>query len=245
MTPSAKAAVAAHALAEKGHGPTSDRLNALRAAVLGANDGIVSTAGLVIGVAGATESGSALAMAGVAGLVSGALSMAAGEYVSVSAQRDSEKAAIVQESRELKAMPEQEFQELVGLLEQRGLTKHTAFHAARELTENDALAAHAEVELGLRLGQYTDPWAAALSSALSFSLGALVPLLAMWLAAPADRVVLTSAAVLLALAATGVSSASLGRAPLLPAVVRNVVGGALAMAVTYGVGHLIGTRLGG
>lgn len=241
-----KVAAAAHALAEQGYdsGPASSRLNALRAAVLGANDGIVSTAGLVVGVAGATESGNALAMAGIAGLAAGALSMAAGEYVSVSAQRDSEQAAVAQELRELKAMPEQEFQELVSLLEQRGLTPATAFHAARELTEKDALAAHAEVELGLRLGQYTNPWEAALSSALSFIAGALVPLLTMWLAPPPHRVAMTFVAVLLALLLTGVTSARLGRAPVLPAAVRNVVGGALAMAVTYGIGQMVGTHFG-
>ena len=241
----ASSSVARHAAIDRGHTQASDRLNSLRAAVLGANDGIVSTAGLVLGVAGATAQTSTLVTAGVAGLVAGALSMASGEYVSVSAQRDSEMAAVRQEQHELAAMPEQEFKELVGLLEQRGLSPATALHAAREMSSNDALAAHAEVELGIRLGRYTSPWQAALSSAGSFAVGALVPLLAIGLAPASNRVAITAGAALVALVLTGAASARLGRSPQLPAVIRNVVGASIAMAVTFAIGRLVGIQIGG
>lgn len=222
---------------------TSDRLNWLRAGVLGANDGIVSTAGLVLGVAGANPSFSALLTAGVAGLVSGALSMAAGEYVSVSTQRDTEKAAIRSESAALSELPRRELDELTALLRAKGLSDTTAHQAAREMTQHDALAAHAEIELGLKLGQYTNPWSAALASALSFSLGALVPMAAVLLAPTTAVVPVTAAAVTLALVGTGAWSAHLGGTPRLAAVLRNVGGGLLAMAVTYGAGRLVGTHL--
>lgn len=222
---------------------TSDRLNWLRAGVLGANDGIVSTAGLVLGVAGASPTFTALLTAGVAGLVSGALSMAAGEYVSVSTQRDTEKAAIRSERAALAELPHRELDELVALLRAKGLSDTTARQAAREMTRHDALAAHAEIELGLKLGQYTNPWSAALASALSFSLGALVPLAAVLLAPITAVIPATAAAVTLALVGTGAWSAHLGGTQKLPAVLRNVGGGLLAMAVTYGAGKLVGIHL--
>lgn len=221
----------------------SDRLNWLRAGVLGANDGIVSTAGLILGVAGANPSQAALLIAGIAGLAAGALSMAAGEYVSVSTQRDTEKAAVALERRELAELPDEELRELAGLLEKKGMSRETAQQAAREMTRKDALAAHAEVELGIKPGQYTNPWQAAVASAIAFSVGALVPLLAVLLAPASWMLAATVVSVVLALCVTGVSSARLGGAPVARATLRNVVGGLLAMAVTYGIGRLVGTQL--
>lgn len=220
----------------------STRLNWLRAGVLGANDGIISTAGLVVGVAGATTSRAAILAAGVAGLLAGALSMAAGEYVSVSSQRDSERAALDMERRELAEEPEAELEELAALLTARGLSREVAREAAEQLTERDALRAHARVELGINPDELANPWHAAFASLVAFTVGALLPLLAIVLTGPSVRVPLTAAAVLAALTLCGVLSARLGGAPVLRAVLRNVAGGALAMAVTYAVGTWIGTR---
>lgn len=242
--PSSSAAqVVQHALLDRSHGGLSDRLNWLRAAVLGANDGVLSTAGLVLGVAGAHANFSALLTAGVAGLVAGALSMAAGEYVSVSTQRDTEKAAVHQEKAELAALPEAELHELAALLQRKGLQHDTALQAAREMTAHDALAAHAELELGIQPGQYTNPWQAAGASAASFAVGALVPLLAVLLSPLTWAVALTVVAVVLALLLTGVVSAHLGGAPRVRAALRNVLGGLLAMGVTYAIGLLVGAQL--
>ncbi len=222
---------------------TSDRLNWLRAGVLGANDGIVSTAGLVLGVAGANPGFNAIFTAGVAGVVAGAMSMAVGEYVSVSAQRDTEKAAVRSERAALAHRPRAELDELVRLLQDKGLSAGTAREAAAELTRHDALAAHADIELGIKLGQYTNPWHAAFASALSFSIGALVPLGAVLLAPSGLAVPVTVAAVVAALAITGVASARLGGARRGPALVRNIAGGLLAMGITYGIGRLVGAQL--
>ncbi|MFD3535098.1 VIT family protein [Streptomyces sp. NPDC058664] len=221
-------------------GGLGSRLNWLRAAVLGANDGVVSTAGLVVGVAGATGSRTALLTAGLAGLLAGSMSMAAGEYVSVSTQRDSEKAALAQEKRELRERPEAELDELTGLLSARGLSAEVAREAAEQLTERDALRAHARVELGIDPDELTDPWHAAGASFLAFTVGALLPLLAMVLPPASARLWVTVLSVLAALALTGWWSARLGDAPARPAVLRNMAGGALAMAVTYGAGSLLG-----
>ncbi|WP_374109053.1 VIT family protein [Streptomyces sp. CC228A] len=216
------------------------RLNWLRAAVLGANDGIVSTAGLVVGVAGATTERATLLTAGLAGLLAGSLSMAVGEYVSVSTQRDSERAALAVERRELREQPEAELDELTDLLAARGLTRDVAREAAEQLTERDALRAHARVELGIDPDSLTNPWHAAAASFLAFTAGALLPLLAMVLP-PADaRLWVTVLSVLAALTVTGWSSARLGAAAARPAVARVVGGGALAMGVTYAVGSLLG-----
>lgn len=226
--------------AEAHGGSLGSRLNWLRAAVLGANDGIVSTAGLVVGVAGATDDRSALLTAGLAGLLAGSMSMAAGEYVSVSTQRDSERAALALERRELREQPEAELEELTELLEERGLSRDVAREAAVQLTERDALKAHARVELGIDPDDLTNPWHAAWASFLAFTVGALLPLLAIVLP-PADaRLAVTVASVLVALVCTGWSSARLGAAAPRPAVVRNVAGGALAMGATYLVGSLLG-----
>lgn len=208
--------------------------------MLGANDGIVSTAGLVVGVAGATGDRSTLLTAGLAGLLAGSMSMAAGEYVSVSTQRDSEKAALAMEKRELREQPEAELAELTDMLADRGLSRDVAREAAQQLTERDALRAHARVELGIDPDELTNPWHAAWASFVAFTVGALLPLLAIVLP-PADwRLGVTVVSVLGALALTGWSSARLGSADVRPAVLRNMGGGALAMAVTYGAGVLLG-----
>lgn len=217
------------------------KLNWLRAGVLGANDGIVSVASLVVGVAGATTDNAALLLAGLAGLIGGAISMALGEYVSVSSQRDSERALIHKEREELRTMPEEELDELTALYRQRGLSEHTARQVALELTEHDALAAHLEVELGIDQHDLVNPWHAALSSAVSFTLGALLPLLAILLPPPGLRVPITFAAVLIALAATGAISARIGGSSPVRASVRLVIGGALALLVTWLIGTLLGT----
>ncbi|MFC8258700.1 VIT family protein [Streptomyces sp. NPDC057291] len=216
------------------------RLNWLRAAVLGANDGVVSTAGLVVGVAGATGDRSALLTAGLAGLLAGSMSMAAGEYVSVSTQRDSEQAALATEKRELQETPEAELAELTGLLEGKGLSREVAREAALQLTERDALRAHAEVELGIDPDDLTNPWHAAGASCLAFTAGALLPLLAIVLPSASLRLVITVLAVLAALALTGWWSARLGDAAVGRAVLRNMGGGAVAMGVTYAAGALLG-----
>ncbi|MET9431460.1 VIT family protein [Streptomyces sp. NPDC003036] len=221
-------------------GALGTRLNWLRAAVLGANDGVVSTAGLVVGVAGATDDRATLLTAGLAGLLAGSMSMAAGEYVSVSTQRDSEKAALAQEKRELREQPDAELDELTDLLEVRGLSRDVAREAAEQLTERDALRAHARVELGIDPDELTNPWHAAAASFLAFTVGALLPLLAIVLPPAPLRLTVTVLSVLAALTLTGWSSARLGAAPAGPAILRVVGGGALAMAVTYGAGSLLG-----
>nr|WP_243847385.1 VIT family protein [Microbacterium ulmi] len=215
----------------------------MRAGVLGANDGIVSVAALVVGVAGATASVPALLTAGVAGLVGGAVSMALGEYVSVSSQRDSERALIAKEKRELQELPAEELDELTQLYRDRGLSDATARQVATELTEHDALAAHLDAELGIDPHDLVNPWHAALSSAVSFTLGALLPLLAILLPPPGWRVPVTFAAVLLALALTGTVSASIGGAPRLRATLRLMIGGALALLATWLIGTVLGTAV--
>lgn len=220
------------------------RLNWLRAGVLGANDGIVSVAAIVVGVAGATASIPAIATAGVAGLVGGAISMALGEYVSVSSQRDSQRALITTESRELQASPEEELTELAGVYQSKGLSEDTALEVATELTAHDALAAHLEAELNITENNMVSPWQAAGASALSFFIGAILPLLAILLPPAGWRVPVTFFAVLIALALTGAVSARIGGSNVLRATVRVVVGGALALVATFTIGTLLGTRLG-
>jgi VIT1/CCC1 family predicted Fe2+/Mn2+ transporter len=221
----------------------NNRLNWLRAAVLGANDGIVSTAGLVVGVAGATSNGNAIVVAGVAGLAAGALSMGAGEYVSVSTQRDSEHALLEKERRELAEDPEEELAELADIFVGKGLSEGLALQVARELTEHDALGAHAEAELGIDPDDLTNPWSAAWASMLSFTVGALLPLLTIALVVADLRVPVTIVAVVLALALTGWASARFGYGPAKQAVLRNMGGGLFAMLVTYGIGALVGQQV--
>lgn len=221
----------------------SQRLNWLRAGVLGANDGIVSTASLVVGVAGATTDTTAILVAGVAGMVGGAVSMALGEYVSVSSQRDSEMALIEKEEWELGEFPDAEFEELKGLLRDRGLSEETARQAAEEMTEHDALATHLEFELGIEQEDLVNPWHAAFSSAVSFTAGALLPLVSI-LVPPADiRVPVTFVVVLLTLALTGAISADVGGSSKRQAATRLVIGGALALAATFLIGTLLGTTV--
>jgi len=219
----------------------ASRLNWLRAGVLGANDGIVSTAGLVVGVAGATTDRTSILIAGLAGLVAGALSMAGGEYVSVSTQSDTEQAAVDKERWELEHLPEEELEELVAIYEGKGLSRPLAEQVAQELTEHDALKAHVEAELGIDPEERTNPFHAAYSSLISFTVGALLPLLAIVLPPQSWRVPVTVVAVVLSLAGTGLVSARLGDAAPRPAILRNVSVGLVAMLVTF----LVGTAVGG
>ena len=221
----------------------ASRLNWLRAGVLGANDGIVSVAALVVGVAAATPDASAILIAGVASLVAGAISMALGEYVSVSSQRDTERTLIAKERDELEHLPEQELIELAGFYEAKGLTPRTAEQVAVELTEHDALAAHLEVELHISTDDVSNPWHAAFASALSFTIGAALPLLAVLLPPAEWRLPATFIAVVIALVITGWLSAYLGGSPKPRAVGRIVGGGLLALGVTYAIGALIGAAV--
>ncbi|MFI9203060.1 VIT family protein [Streptomyces sp. NPDC053048] len=222
---------------------TEGRLNWLRAAVLGANDGVVSTAGLVVGIAGATEHRGTLLTAGLAGLLAGSLSMAAGEYVSVCAQRDAQRAALELEKKELRDHPRAGRDALTAVLQQRGLSRAVAYAAARELSSKDPLRAHARVELGIDPDELTNPWAAAVASFLSFTAGALLPLLLIVLPPAGWRLPVTVVSVLVALVLTGWVGARLGGATTGPAVLRNVIGGALAMAVTFAVGRMLGSAV--
>jgi vacuolar iron transporter family protein len=221
-------------------GGLAARLNWLRAGVLGANDGIVSTAGIVMGVAGATDDRGVILTAGIAGLMAGALSMAIGEYVSVSTQRDTEKALLAKEKWELEHLPELELKELAGLYEDKGVEPKLARKVAEQLTAKDPLRAHAEAELGIDPDGLTSPWNAALASFVAFTIGALLPLLAITLPPQPARIAVCVAAVTLALVMTGAISARLGQANARRAVLRTVGGGLLAMAITYGVGTLVG-----
>ncbi|MBT2595334.1 VIT1/CCC1 transporter family protein [Arthrobacter sp. ISL-72] len=216
------------------------RLNWLRAGVLGANDGIVSVAAIVVGVAGATAETGPILAAGAAGLVGGAISMALGEYVSVSSQSDSQKALIEKERRELEEEPEEELAELAAIYQSKGLSQDTAEAVARELTQHDALSAHLSAELNIDQDDIVSPWHAAFASAIAFVAGAVLPMLAILLPPENIRVPLTFAAVLVALAATGSVGAWIGGSSKAKAAVRVVVGGALALAATFAIGNLLG-----
>ena len=224
-------------------GDLDGRLNWLRAGILGANDGIVSTAGVIMGVVGATNDEGTILLAGVATLTAGAISMAAAEYVSVSAQRDSQQAILAYEKRELERMPETEREELVEMLRERGLAEETAQQVATELHAHDALAAHAEVEFGIDPDELTNPWHAAWASMIAFTLGALVPLLMITLLPASVRVASTVGVVAFALALTGFVGAHLGFSPKGRAMARTVAGGLLAMGITYVVGMLFGMQI--
>lgn len=227
--------------AEPHSGGIAQKLNWLRAGVLGANDGIVSVAAVVVGVAGATRDPGAILTAGTAALIGGAISMALGEYVSVSSQRDTEHALIDKESRELAEMPEQELAELAALYQDKGLSPETARQVAVELTAHDALGAHLSVELNIDRNDVVSPWHAAYASAIAFTLGAILPMLAILLPPEAWRVPTTFVAVLLALAATGAIAAHIGGAPKGRAMLRVLIGGALALAATFAIGVLLDT----
>jgi VIT1/CCC1 family predicted Fe2+/Mn2+ transporter len=224
-------------------GGLGGKLNWLRAGVLGANDGIVSVAGLVVGVAGATAARAPIFTAGLAGLVAGAVSMALGEYISVSSQRDTELAMLAKEKRELQEDPESELAELAALYRAKGLSEQTADTVARELTAHDPLIAHLQAELNLDPTELTSPWQAAGASALSFVLGAILPLLAVLLSPAAWRIPVTVAVVLVALGLAGALSARISDTGSRRAVLRVVVGGAAGLAVTYFVGHMFGAAV--
>lgn len=221
----------------------SAKLNWLRAGVLGANDGIVSTAGLVMGVAGATTDSAAILIAGVAGLVAGSISMAGGEYTSVSAQKDSEKAALAKERKELATDPEGEERELAWFYEQKGLSLELATKVAKELSTKDALRAHAEAELGIDSEQHASPTQAALASFVAFAAGSLLPLLAVTGPWVNYRIQVTVFAVVASLAITGYVGAKIGGAKSGAAILRNVVVSLLTMGITYGIGLLVGTSV--
>jgi VIT1/CCC1 family predicted Fe2+/Mn2+ transporter len=216
----------------------------LRAAVLGANDGIISVASLIIGVAAATPEAGPVLIAGSAALIAGAMSMAAGEYISVSSQADSERADIAREAEALAATPADEEAELAAIYRARGLSEATAAAVARELSAHDALEAHVRDELGLAEHLAARPLQAALASGATFSTAAAVPLLAAWLA-PAGAIMASVVAVsILCLAALGALGARAGAAPLVPATLRVVGWGAFAMASTAAVGRLFGVSIG-
>lgn len=219
------------------------KLNWLRAGVLGANDGIVSVAALVVGVAAATTQIGTILVAGVAAVIAGAVSMGLGEYVSVSSQRDTERALIAKEQRELETMPMQELAELAELYRAKGLSAATAETVARELTAHDALAAHLEIELRIDRDDVVNPWHAAGASALSFVVGAVLPMLAILLPSPEWRIPTTFVAVLVALALTGWLSAWIGGSRPLRAMLRITTGGALALAATWTIGALLGVAV--
>jgi len=219
-------------------GNVSGRSNWLRAAVLGADDGIVSIAGLVVGVAGATSSKLIILTAGLAGIIAGALSMAAGEYVSVSTQRDIEKALIEKERQELRDYPKEELAELASLYEAKGLQPSTALLVAAELTEKDAFAAHVDIELHIDPDNLTNPWHAAYASAASFLVGALIPLGVIMLPFGSLSIIVTFGSVIVALIITGYLSAKIGKASIRTSIIRVVAGGVLAMVITYMIGRL-------
>lgn len=208
--------------------------------MLGANDGIVSISGLVLGVAAATDSVSIILTAGVAGIISGAISMAAGEYVSVSSSRDTEHSLIEKEKYELKNFPEEELEELAGLYVAKGLSKETAHKVAKELTAKDAIRAHLDIELGIDPEDLTNPWHAAIASAVSFFAGAIIPLVAIVLPPVSVRIPVAFVAIVLALAVTGAVSGRVSGANLFRAILRVVIGGIVAMTVTYLIGSLFG-----
>lgn len=223
-----------------GAGRLERKLNALRAGVLGANDGIVSTAAVVVGVAGATAATQPVMLAGLAAATGGAISMALGEYVSVHSQRDSEKHLIEQERRALDADPEGELRALAHAYTERGLSPETAQRAAVELSRRNALEAHLRERHNIDPDDVTNPWHAAIASFAAFAIGALLPLLAILLPPMDLRVPVTFAATLLGLALTGTVAAWIGGGSRLRAALRVTIGGALALAATYGAGALLG-----
>lgn len=228
---------------EKNTSTSTAKLNSLRAAVLGANDGIVSTSSVVMGVAGATNNAQAIFTAGMAALVAGALSMAVGEYVSVSSQSDAEKAYIEQERLSLSTNPEQELAELTEAYVERGVSPATAARVAEELTAKDALKAHLQVQFNIDEEDLNSPMQAAAASLLAFIAGGIVPFLAVIFSPDDYRIPVTVVAVFVALIITGYLSAYAGGANKTKAVTRVIIGGLLAMAITYAIGYLFGTTV--
>jgi len=230
-----------HAQTEPHSNNNAAKLNKLRASVLGANDGIVSVAGIVAGVAGATDSKAIILTAGIAGLVAGALSMAAGEYVSVSSQRDTERALLAKEKLELEQYPEEELEELTVIYQGKGLKRESAELIAKELTEHDAYAAHIDAELNIDPNDLNNPWHAAIASSLAFLAGAAIPLLAIIISTNETRLYVVFVSVIIALIITGILSAKAGGANKVVATIRVVLGGSLAMIVTYFIGKFFGS----
>lgn len=225
------------------HRASTSMLNRMRAAVLGGNDGIVSISSVVLGVAGASDERGIIFTAGLAGLVAGALSMAVGEYVSVSSQRDTERAFIAKEKRRLREDPEHELEDLAKVYMTKGMSHATARKVAEELTKQDALKAHLDAELNLDEEDLNSPMEAAIASLISFTVGGLIPFIAILLATPSWRFGVTFFAVVVALTGTGYLSASFGGASRRRAILRVVIGGAIAMAATYGIGSVFGTAI--
>ena len=221
----------------------NSRLNWLRAGVLGANDGIVSIAAMLVGVAAATTDLSVIITAAVAGVVAGALSMGVGEYVSVSAQRDAEDAALARERIWHKARPAWELEQLVRLHMDTGMTEETARRAATEQMSKNPVDVHARMHLGIDPDDLTSPWAAGVASIIAFTLGGIAPLLTTTLPPASARIPLTFGLVVIMLAITGYVSARVARSPVPRAVLRNVIGGSLAMAITYGIGLVVGVTV--
>ena len=232
-------------LSERASQSTSiaSKLNWLRAGVLGANDGIVSTASIIFGVAGAAAGRSTLVLAGIAAIAAGAMSMAVGEFVSVSSQRDVERAELKREKTELRKDPEGELKELSNLLKGRGIDRDLAAEVASQLTDRDPLTAHARLELGIDPETVVNPWHAAFASMIAFTVGGLIPLFAVLLSTDRVEIWVCGVAVVVALALTGSMSAWLGRTPVLKSVLRTVVGGLLGMAITFGVGRIAGRQV--
>ncbi|MFT3693692.1 MAG: VIT family protein [Kofleriaceae bacterium] len=226
-------------MARHGERHLSNRGGWLRAAVLGSNDAIVSTSSLMTGIAASHASTNAILIAGIAGLSAGAMSMAVGEFVSVSSQHDAETADIAKERRELASSPQAELKELAGIYRDRGLAPELAMEVARQLTAHDPLTAHLRDELGIEADRRARPFQAAWISAVSFSVFAMVPILAL-LIAPSVAAYAIPGASLVALCMLGILGAHLGGAPLAKGGLRVTIGGAIAMAITAGIGHLLG-----
>jgi len=224
-----------------GFGGLGAKLNWLRAGVLGANDGVVSGAGITIGVAVANTSAlPEIMLAGVAGLLAGASAMAMGEYVSVSSQRDTEVALIAKERHDLTQSPGEEFEELVEVYRRQGLSETTARAVVKELSARNPLGAHLRAEYGIHQDELTTPWHAAFASAVSFTAGFLLPLAAMFLSPKELRIPVTVMVGLAGLLLTGAVSAVISGSPKTRPIMRNIVGGSIAMAATWSVGHLFG-----
>ncbi|HEX7590177.1 MAG TPA: VIT1/CCC1 transporter family protein [Demequinaceae bacterium] len=220
------------------------RLNVLRASVLGANDGVVSIAALVVGVAAAAIDSSQIAIAGFAGLAAGALSMAAGEYVSVSSQRDAENAQLARERKWHVERPDWEFEQLVRLNKETGMTEEVARTAAKEQTAHDPLGAHAKLHLGIDDPDFlTSPARAGIASFFAFSMGGTIPILTILLTPASLRIPITFAVAIVCVAGTGWAASQVAHSSKWRAIIRNVIGGIVALAVTYGIGALVGTQV--
>lgn len=215
----------------------------LRAAVLGANDGVVSVSSLIVGVAAADPNPNTVVIAGLAGLSAGAMSMAAGEYVSVSSQSDTERADIARETKALQDFPDEELAELAAIYQEKGLSEETALVVAKELTEKDALGSHVRDELGLSEVHTANPLQAAFASGVTFSIAAAVPLVAAFLAPAGSVIPVVLVVTVITLAALGALGAKAGAAPILRATLRVVIWGVFAMAVTASVGWFFGVNV--